>query len=76
MLVSLIALHPHHESFNAAPAETEAAALKGNGHTGRFPDLYREGFDPVLPGEEPISDAAQDGLAAIQQEEIRERTPS
>ncbi|WP_300715581.1 NAD(P)H-dependent oxidoreductase [uncultured Bilophila sp.] len=72
MLISLIAAHPYKESFNAALAATVAAVLKGNGHTVRFHDLYQEGFDPILPGEELVSDATQDSLVAVHQEEIRE----
>lgn len=72
MIISVIVTHPSKESFNAALAETVAAALKGNGHTVRFHDLYREGFDPILPGEELAGDATQDSLVAVHQEEIRE----
>lgn len=72
MLVSVIVAHPYHESFNAALAETVTAALRGNGHTVRFHDLYWEGFDPILPGEELLGDGTQDGLVAVHQEEIRE----
>lgn len=72
MLISLIVAHPYKDSFNAALAGAVADALKGNGHTVRFHDLYQEGFDPILPGEELVSDATQDSLVAVHQEEIRE----
>lgn len=72
MLISLIVAHPYKESFNAALAGAVADALKGNGHTVRFHDLYQEGFDPILPGEELVSDATQDSLVAVHQQEIRE----
>ncbi len=52
MNVSIILAHPDPTSFNHAIAETAADELRGYGHTVHFHDLYREGFDPLLPPEE------------------------
>lgn len=52
MNISLILAHPDPQSFNHAIAASAAKALKNNGHTIFFHDLYAEGFDPILPAEE------------------------
>ena len=52
MKVSVILAHPNKESFNHAIAETAMAALEQNGHEAVLHDLYAEGFDPILPGDE------------------------
>ncbi|HUI39905.1 MAG TPA: NAD(P)H-dependent oxidoreductase [Methanothrix sp.] len=52
MIVSLILAHPHPGSLNHAIAEAARDALQQKGHQVAFHDLYREGFDPVLPFEE------------------------
>lgn len=57
MLISVILAHPDTASFNHAIALTAVEALKVNGHTVFFHDLYREKFDPLLPAEEIIKDA-------------------
>jgi len=48
----IIYSHPNPASFNHAILETYEAALKAAGHEVRVRDLYAEGFDPVLTGEE------------------------
>jgi len=52
MKISVILAHPDTSSFNHAIAETTAATLKKNGHDVIYHDLYKEGFDPLLPKEE------------------------
>ncbi len=52
MIVSVILGHPDKGSFNHAIADTVVAALRENGHTVRFHDLYAERFDPLLPPSE------------------------
>lgn len=50
MQISVILAHPREGSFNHAIARTATERLRANGHTVVFHDLYREGFDPLLPG--------------------------
>ena len=57
MRVSIILGHPTPDSFNHAIASTAIAALQANGHEVNFHDLYREGFDPVMPSSETPKDA-------------------
>ncbi|HUN53761.1 MAG TPA: NAD(P)H-dependent oxidoreductase [Smithella sp.] len=57
MLISVILAHPDPASFNHAIAQTAVEALKANGHTAFFHDLYRENFDPLLNSEETVKDA-------------------
>ncbi len=57
MRVSIILGHPTPGSFNHAIAGTAMVALQANGHEVLFHDLYREGFDPVMPSAEVPKDA-------------------
>jgi NAD(P)H dehydrogenase (quinone) len=57
MQISVILAHPDLESFNHAIAQTVVEAIKANGHTALFHDLYQEKFDPLLPAEEIDNDA-------------------
>jgi putative NADPH-quinone reductase len=57
MDVSLILGHPTPGSFNHAICATAIEALRVSGHTCHFHDLYREGFDPVMPSDEIPKDA-------------------
>lgn len=57
MNVSIILGHPTLGSFNHAICDTAIAALRANGHQVHFHDLYREGFDPVMPSDEIPKDA-------------------
>jgi NAD(P)H dehydrogenase (quinone) len=52
MRISVILAHPDEGSFNHAIALTAIEQLQGNGHNVFFHDLYNEGFDPILAGEE------------------------
>jgi len=52
MQVSVILAHPNRDSFNHAIAETVVQTLQDDGHEVRYHDLYAEGFDPLLPGDE------------------------
>lgn len=72
MNISVLLGHPYERSFNAAIAAAVVRTLEENGHTVRFHDLHREGFDPVISGKELSSDIAGDGLLAVHQREIRE----
>jgi NAD(P)H dehydrogenase (quinone) len=44
--------HPCEESFTGAVRDTVVATLQARGHTVKLIDLYGEGFDPVMSGEE------------------------
>ena len=52
MNILLVLAHPDSMSFNTAIAQRAAEALQKNGHTVVFHDLYKEGFDPMLPARE------------------------
>lgn len=58
MQISMILAHPDPASFNHAVAQTALEAVRANGHTVFFHDLYREKFDPLLPAQEIARDAA------------------
>ena len=57
MRISLILAHPDPESFNHAIAQTVFNALKANGYSVSYHDLYQEKFDPRLNLEELAKDA-------------------
>ena len=57
MRVSVILAHPNQDSFNHAIGETVVQTLERNGHEVCYHDLYAEGFEPLLPGDE-IPDGA------------------
>ncbi len=57
-------------SFNHAIAETAIDELRTTGHAVRYHDLYREGFDPVLPPEEIASETPVDPLVVRHCDEI------
>lgn len=48
MQISVILAHPTTGSFNHAIAQTAVQAIKANGHSVLFHDLYQEKFDPLL----------------------------
>jgi NAD(P)H dehydrogenase (quinone) len=50
--ILLILCHPLEGSFNHAVARRAGESLAGAGHRVLFHDLYKEGFDPVMPGPE------------------------
>jgi NAD(P)H dehydrogenase (quinone) len=52
MNISIILGHPIKESFNHAIAETVRETVSKNGNRIFYHDLYKENFDPVLPGRE------------------------
>ena len=56
MIISVILAHPKSESFNHAIAHTAAEAIKANGHTVFYHDLYQEKFDPLLQTKEIVKD--------------------
>jgi len=58
MNVVVIVAHPNVKSFNRAIADAAAEALRKNGHTVLFHDLYGEGFDPILLDEEITKDVS------------------
>jgi len=57
MKVLVVIGHQNVGSFCHAIAQTAVEQLTANGHEVVFHDLYREGFDPVLPHEEIPPDA-------------------
>lgn len=52
MKISVILAHPDPVSFNHAIAHMTVETLEQSGHDVFFHDLYREGFDSLLPAEE------------------------
>jgi len=72
MKVSVILGHPYGKSFNHAIADSVVSVLKENGHEVSFHDLCAEGFDPILMGEELVSDRSDDELVRTHCKEIKE----
>jgi Putative NADPH-quinone reductase (modulator of drug activity B) len=72
MKVSVILGHPYKESFNHAIADMVIDTLNANGHDVHFHDLHSEGFDPLLRGEELITDQSEDVLVQAHCSEIVE----
>jgi NAD(P)H dehydrogenase (quinone) len=70
MNFTVILAHPHPGSFNHAIANTAAATLREAGHTVIVHDLYREGFDPLLPADEIPRDAHLPSAIAMHCKEI------
>ena len=64
MNVSVILGHPYDGSFNAAIAQTVVQTLEEDGHAVAFHDLHAEGFNPVIPPSELVSDVPADDLTA------------
>jgi len=52
MNILVILAHPDESSFNHAIAHHARLALEAKGHTVMYHDLYKEKFDPILPGPE------------------------
>jgi len=52
MRISIILAHPDAGSFSHAIARAAVRQLEASGHETFFHDLYREHFDPLLPGGE------------------------
>jgi len=57
MNILVIVAHPDENSFNHAIAKQAIETLKDNGHEVVSRDLYKEDFDPRLPGGEIPRDA-------------------
>ncbi len=72
MSVLVILGHPDPASFNAAIAQTAAEALREAGREVVFHDLYREGFDPILPAGEIAKEAGLDPVLARHCRELAE----
>jgi NAD(P)H dehydrogenase (quinone) len=70
MQISIILAHPDSSSFNHAIVQTAVEAIKANGHTVFFHDLYQEKFNPLLNREEIAEDAALPTAIKIHCEEI------
>lgn len=68
--ISVILAHPYTHSLNAAIAATVVSTLEKNGYGVHFHDLYQEGFDPLLSGEELAAGKNNDPLLHQHQEEI------
>ncbi|MBN1392641.1 MAG: NAD(P)H-dependent oxidoreductase [Sedimentisphaerales bacterium] len=52
MKISVILAHPDKGSFNHAIFAASVETLNKNHHKVYFHDLYKDGFDPILPSEE------------------------
>jgi putative NADPH-quinone reductase len=72
MRISVILAHPDPESFNHAIAQTVVDALKANGYSVSFHDLYQEKFDPRLNLEELAKDAILPAIIRKHCDEIAE----
>ena len=72
MKISVILAHPDEKSFNHGIAQAVVTQLECNGHDVYFHDLYQEGFDPLLPGNEIARNAALPALVKAHCEEIAE----
>lgn len=70
MIISVILGHPDSGSFNHAIAASAVESLRVNGHQVIFHDLYRERFDPVLPGSEIPRDVPLDPVIESHCKEI------
>ena len=68
--ISVILAHPYTDSLNAAIAATVVSTLEKNGYGVHFHDLYQEGFDPLLSGEELAAGKSNDPLLRQHQAEI------
>ena len=68
--ISVILAHPYTHSLNAAIAATVVATLEKNGYDVYFHDLYQEGFNPLINGQELVADDSSDPLLRQHQEEI------
>ena len=62
MAISVILAHPREGSFNHAIAGTVVRTLRDCGREIVFHDLYKEGFDPLLPFEEIARSANLDPI--------------
>ena len=60
MKILVVLAHPDPGSFNHAIAAAAAGALRECGHEVAVHDLYREGFDPILPAREISGEACLD----------------
>jgi NAD(P)H dehydrogenase (quinone) len=74
--VSVILAHPDPSSFNHALAGTVQSLLLEYGHRVNFHDLYKEGFEPVLPtyelpGKAPPLPIFPNASLALHQDEIK-----
>jgi putative NADPH-quinone reductase len=70
MSISVILAHPRGGSFNHAIAETVVRTLKDTGYDVSCHDLYKEGFDPILPYGEIPKHAEVGGLVKPYCEEL------
>ncbi len=62
MKILVILAHPDPESLNHAVSKRAVEVLEEMGHSVVFHDLYKEGFDPILPSAEIPDDAPLDDL--------------
>ncbi len=72
MNISVILGHPYPNSLNAAITQKVIETLTKSGHAIWFHDLYAENFNPVIPGNELVSDCTEDELVRLHQKEIKE----
>jgi NAD(P)H dehydrogenase (quinone) len=68
--VVVILCHPLPGSFNHALAERVVGTLAELGHGACLHDLYAEGFDPVLPGEELRRGVSFDETVLVHTEQL------
>jgi putative NADPH-quinone reductase len=72
MKVLLIIAHPNPRSFNHTLATRIQTRFLADGVEVMWGDLYQEGFDPVLPGEEVLRKGSFDSKVLRYVQELRE----
>lgn len=72
MHISILLAHPNPGSFNHAIADAAASELRRLGHRVTLHDLYREGFDPLLPAGEITGPVEASSLVTAHCREIVE----
>jgi putative NADPH-quinone reductase len=70
--VLVVLAHPDPRSFNAAIGRRCADTLRRNGYEAVVHDLYREGFDPMLPAPEIPEDGPVDPVVDAHCRELTE----
>lgn len=71
MKVLVVIGHQHPGSFCHAIAEAAVEELRRTGHEVIYHDLYREGFDPILPHDEIPKNAVPEPVVQQHCEEVR-----
>ncbi len=71
MDILVILAHPYEKSFNHAIYEKVLKTLKEKGHHIFAHNIYKEGFDPLLEGNELVNGETSDSLVIQHRKEIQ-----